>query len=439
MFRPNPWNFSAAAPSSGSGGSDPAEGFIGDGDTVTVANYAALPSAAANSGKLAWVLSDSGTLWTKKYAGWYVSDGATWSPATLPDDQYVVTDALQTDVDAADTTLLQAYDVDGAAYVTFATLTAGNTPTFDLSTSTTVGSKKVVGGAASSTDNAFVRWDGATGGVIQNSTSATLDDTGNAIFTTVTAGSSDSMTVNGAAITSQNVTNSNTQAVTEIHTYSATAGNGAVIYGARARGSLGAASVVQSGDTLYSIAAVGYDGTDYALGGRIDFIVDGTPDNNDMPTKMVFSVSADGSHSPTEAFRINATGKTTFAGSVIAPNIPGGFGITIDGGGSAITTGVKGYVRVPYAMTITEWELVADQSGSIVIDVWKDTYANYPPTVADTIAGTEKPTLSSATKNQDTSLSSWTTSVAAGDYIGFNVDSATTVTRVHLAIKGTRT
>ncbi len=178
MFRPNPWNFSAAAPSSGAGGSDPAEGFIGDGDTVTVANYAALPSAAANSGKLAWVLADSGTLWTKKYAGWYVSDGATWSPATLPDDQYVVTAALQTDVDAADTTLLQAYDVDGAAYTTFATLTAGNTPTFDLSTATTIGTNNIVASPGSVTDNAIVRYDGTTGKLVQNS-GVTIDDSGN--------------------------------------------------------------------------------------------------------------------------------------------------------------------------------------------------------------------------------------------------------------------
>jgi len=116
--------------------------------------------------------------------------------------------------------------------------------------------------------------------------------------------------------------------------------------------------------------------------------------------------------------------------------IPKTIGITIDGGGAAITTGVKGYLEIPFAMTITGWTLVADQSGSIVIDVWKDTYANFPPTVADTIAGTEKPTLSSAQKNQDTSLTTWTTSVAAGDIIGFNVDSAATVTKVTLVIKG---
>ncbi len=116
----------------------------------------------------------------------------------------------------------------------------------------------------------------------------------------------------------------------------------------------------------------------------------------------------------------------------------GSFGITIDGGGSAITTGVKGYVEIPYDGTITGWTILGDVSGSCVIDVWKDTYANFPPTVADTIAGSEKPTLSSAIKNEDLTLTTWTTSVTAGDIIGFNVDSASTVTRVTLSIKITK-
>lgn len=48
------------------------------------------------------------------------------------------TGALRTGTTAADTALLQAYDNNtGPAYVTFATLTAGNTPTMDLSDSVT--------------------------------------------------------------------------------------------------------------------------------------------------------------------------------------------------------------------------------------------------------------------------------------------------------------
>ncbi len=40
--------------------------------------------------------------------------------------------ALRTGTTAADTALIRAYDVDGASYTTFATLTANNTPTMDL-------------------------------------------------------------------------------------------------------------------------------------------------------------------------------------------------------------------------------------------------------------------------------------------------------------------
>lgn len=148
---------------------------------------------------------------------------------------------------------------------------------------------------------------------------------------------------------------------------------------------------------------------------------------------------------PDEAYGVSWNGslevptKNALYDKIESLSSSGSFGITIDGGGSAITTGQKGYVSVPYGMTITGWDIFADQSGSIVVDVWKDTYANFPPIAGDSIAGTEKPTLSSAQKNQDTSLSTWTTTVTAGDVIGFNVDSAATVTRVTVIIYGDRT
>lgn len=109
-------------------------------------------------------------------------------------------------------------------------------------------------------------------------------------------------------------------------------------------------------------------------------------------------------------------------------------GIVIDGGGSAIATGIKGDLRIPFACTITKATLLADQSGSIVVDVWKDTYANYPPTDADSITSAAPPTISTATKSEDATLTGWTTSIAAGDILRFNVDSATTVERVVLQL-----
>lgn len=110
-------------------------------------------------------------------------------------------------------------------------------------------------------------------------------------------------------------------------------------------------------------------------------------------------------------------------------------GIVIDGGGSAITTGIKGDLAVPITCAIQSVTMLADQSGSIVVDIWKDTYANYPPTVADTITASAKPTITTATKSQDATLTGWTTAVTAGDTIRFNVDSVTTITRLTLSLK----
>lgn len=110
----------------------------------------------------------------------------------------------------------------------------------------------------------------------------------------------------------------------------------------------------------------------------------------------------------------------------------------IDGGGSTITTGIKGDLEIPFACTITAATLLADQSGSIVVNIWKDTYANYPPTVANKITASAPPTISSAVKSQDTTLTGWITSISAGNTLRFNVDSVTTIQRVTLSLKVTK-
>jgi hypothetical protein len=111
----------------------------------------------------------------------------------------------------------------------------------------------------------------------------------------------------------------------------------------------------------------------------------------------------------------------------------------IDGSGSAIETGIKGDIRIPFAGTITGAYLLADQTGSIVIDLWKDTTANFPPTVADTITASAKPTISSALKAEDTTLTGWTTTVSAGDIIRVNVDSCTIIQRCLVVLNFKRT
>jgi len=111
--------------------------------------------------------------------------------------------------------------------------------------------------------------------------------------------------------------------------------------------------------------------------------------------------------------------------------------IVIDGGGAEITTGIKGDHHWDFDGELLGYTMLADQSGAIVIDIWKDTYANYPPTDADSItSGGTPPTISGPSdKSQDNTLTGWDTAFAAGDTYRFNVDSVTDIERVELGLR----
>jgi hypothetical protein len=114
-------------------------------------------------------------------------------------------------------------------------------------------------------------------------------------------------------------------------------------------------------------------------------------------------------------------------------------GLVIDGGGATLTTGIKGDIYCPYTGTITAVTLVADQTGDIVVDIWKDSYANYPPTDADSITAAAVPTISAGLKAQDTTLTGWTTAIAASDVLRFNIDSVTAIQRLTIQLTVSRT
>ena len=105
----------------------------------------------------------------------------------------------------------------------------------------------------------------------------------------------------------------------------------------------------------------------------------------------------------------------------------------VDGGGSAITTGIKGDFRFPIAGTIIKNTVQGDQSGSIVLDVYKGTFAtNSSPSVS--ICAAAKPTVTATVNSEDSTLTGWTTSISAGDCLRVNVDSISTMTRVTLTL-----
>jgi hypothetical protein len=118
-------------------------------------------------------------------------------------------------------------------------------------------------------------------------------------------------------------------------------------------------------------------------------------------------------------------------GTIASARLPariGAVGIVIDGGGSVITTGVKGDIYIPFACTITASTLIADQTGSAVLDLKLSSSYATTPTVS--MVASAPPTLSAALASQDTTLTSWTVSVAAGSRIRYSVTSAATLTRL---------
>ena len=92
-----------------------------------------------------------------------------------------------------------------------------------------------------------------------------------------------------------------------------------LVFGKSRAGSNGGVTVVQSEDRLGGIRFAGADGTDlHSYAAEIGAVVGGTPGSNDMPGRLVFSTTPDGSNSPSERLRINPDGNMAVGSAVDA-------------------------------------------------------------------------------------------------------------------------
>ncbi len=74
-------------------------------------------------------------------------------------------------------------------------------------------------------------------------------------------------------------------------------------------------TIVQDGDTIGTISWFAADGTDSnSRTAHLRSEVDGTPGENDMPGRIVFSTTSSGAAQPSERLRINSSGHLIFAG-----------------------------------------------------------------------------------------------------------------------------
>ncbi len=106
-----------------------------------------------------------------------------------------------------------------------------------------------------------------------------------------------------------------------------------------------------------------------------------------------------------------------------------------DGTGVGLSTGVAHDAYVAWPFMVYGHVIQANVSGSIVFDIWANTFAtNDPPVVAETITASAKPTLSSQQQVLSTTLTGWTQTFAAGTALRVNIDSVSTLTRYTLTL-----
>lgn len=106
----------------------------------------------------------------------------------------------------------------------------------------------------------------------------------------------------------------------------------------------------------------------------------------------------------------------------------------LDNGSFDITAGSKGYLNVDVTGTIESWMLVSEDTGSIAIDIQKTRYDVFPNGFAS-IVGSEFPQLSNQRKNKDDNLSTWTTTITAGDILDFRVLSCTGISKCSVFLR----
>jgi hypothetical protein len=107
--------------------------------------------------------------------------------------------------------------------------------------------------------------------------------------------------------------------------------------------------------------------------------------------------------------------------------------LVIDGGGVTIASNAKVDIPDLPACTIIDWTMVLDASSTTTVDLLKSTYANYPTMTS--ITASAKPATSAAQKNTSSTLTGWTTTIAAGDVLRMNVDTPGAAKRITLTLE----
>lgn len=145
--------------------------------------------------------------------------------------------------------------------------------------------------------------------------------------------------------------------------------------------------------------------------------------------------------------RVRADGTEVWNADPVAPFIPADvtepttvvIECTVDGNSQVPAAGVCADLYVPFACTITQAVLQADEPGDLVVDVWAAPFVvNTPPNATNSITASDPPELSSSVSSSDSTLTGWTVNIPANTALRFNIVSIDTITRFTLTLVAAR-
>jgi hypothetical protein len=105
----------------------------------------------------------------------------------------------------------------------------------------------------------------------------------------------------------------------------------------------------------------------------------------------------------------------------------------IDSGSLPMQIGDKGKLSLDVTGVIESVTVLCDQTGDIVFDISKCTFADYP--AFNSITAAQRVQLTNSNKYFDDVLNNWTTTIVAGDILNFSVISVTDVRRLLISLK----
>jgi hypothetical protein len=223
------------------------------------------------------------------------------------------------------------------------------------------------------------------------------------------------------------------------------AGSAQILLAHSLSGARGTQTIVGSGTALGKIRSFGSDGTNFIEATSIESYVDGTPGTNDMPGRLVFSTTADGSSSPTERMRINSSGNVGIGGTSAGerlrvvttgnnPQISATNGTVVQRVGyAAFDSAIAGSSsNHPYVLLTNDIERMRiDTSGNLLVGL---TSATSGGGVLQVSNGITFPATQSASSNANTlddyEEGTWTPAFSVGGISGSNLSYSGTYTKI---------